>query len=58
MLEIKVLYKWWKLLKMLYFLFGVIAGIWLDQTFTLPSVQDYIEQGIKKIKQNQKENKD
>lgn len=58
MLEIKVLYKHLKILKMLYFLFGVIAGIWLDQTFTLPSVQDYIEQGIKKIKQNQKENTD
>jgi len=32
-------------------LIGVIIGIWLDQTFTIPSVQEYIEIGVQKIKE-------
>ena len=39
---------------MLYFLFGVVVGIWIDQTFTLPSVQQYIDKGIERIKEKQK----
>ncbi len=35
---------------------GIIIGIWLDQTFTIPRVQEYIETGIKNIKENQKKN--
>lgn len=39
---------------MLYFIFGVVVGIWIDQTFTLPSVQEYLDKGIQNIKQKQK----
>ncbi len=52
------LYKSLNILKMLYFLFGVIVGVWIDQTFTLPSVQTYIEKGIKNIKEKQKKEED
>ena len=48
------LYKHLKFLKMLYFIFGVVVGIWIDQTFTLPSVQEYLDKGIQNIKQKQK----
>ena len=43
---------------MLYFMFGVIVGIWIDQTFTLPSVQEYIDQGLKNIKEKQQKDQD
>ncbi len=36
---------------MFYMLLGVVLGIWLDQTFTIPSVQEYIESGIQKLKE-------
>lgn len=39
---------------MLQLCIGIILGIWLDQTFTIPSVQEYIEVGIKNIKEKQK----
>lgn len=29
---------------------GVLIGIWLDQTFTIPSVQEYIESSVEKVK--------
>lgn len=32
-------------------LLGVVIGIWLDQTFTIPSVQEYIEISVAKIKE-------
>ncbi len=32
-------------------LLGVVLGIWLDQTFTIPSVQEYIESSIQKLKE-------
>lgn len=32
-------------------LLGVVLGIWLDQTFTIPSVQEYIESSIRKLKE-------
>ena len=37
--------------KMFYMFLGVIIGIWLDQTFTIPSVQEYIEIGVAKLKE-------
>ncbi len=36
---------------MFYMFLGVIIGIWLDQTFTIPSVQEYIEIGVAKLKE-------
>ena len=34
---------------MIQLIIGVVLGIWLDQTFTIPSVQEYIELTIKKL---------
>ncbi len=34
---------------MLQLFVGVLLGIWLDQTFTLPSVQEYIESITNKV---------
>lgn len=36
---------------MLYIVLGVLIGIWLDQTYSIPSVQEYIESSLNKIKE-------
>lgn len=36
---------------MIYIVLGVLIGIWLDQTYSIPSVQEYIESSLNKIKE-------
>lgn len=40
--------------KPLYFLAGLAAGIYVDQTYKLPSISAYIDKALKHIKEAEK----